>query len=131
MQTKLVDGESATAIAILVSRFFEINRYVSVTNHSWACSWLVANGETWKSMPSDLQDMIERNALRYIRLERADTKAANVDYVARLAKLGLSINQTDQTPFRRRLGTYYDTWTASLGPTVMGLLQGAIGRRLS
>ena len=42
------------------------------------------------------------------------------------------VHQPDRSDaISQALSAYYDTWTASLGPTVMGLLQTAIGRKLT
>ena len=46
---------------IETSKFYEVQKYVSITNHNWTGSWLIANADAWKSVPPDLQAIVERN----------------------------------------------------------------------
>ena len=50
MQTKAVDGEENTYHAIESLHFFEVQKYLSITNHIWDGVWVVANPEAWKAL---------------------------------------------------------------------------------
>ena len=39
LQTKLVDGEDAPMVTIETARWFEANKYISLTNHRWGRRW--------------------------------------------------------------------------------------------
>ena len=67
------------------ARWFEHQKYLSLTNHSWSGLAVVGNGDLWRRFPSDLQDVIERNnhkycaaraALRHQAAERGDRRQA-------------------------------------------------------
>ena len=109
----------------------EVEKYVSLTNHEWSGFWLVANGDFWKNLPPDLQNIIERNNTKYTTLERRDTKLLNVSLVDKLTRQGTGIIRVDQAPFRARLGSYYQDWASTFGPTQWGLLENALGRKLT
>ena len=130
LQTKLVDGVSAPLVSIEASRWYEVLKYISLTNHGWAADWLIANGDTWKSMPPELQDIIERKGTEFANRERKDTKLLSVSLADKLSRQGLTINRVDQSTFQTGLHSYYETWANAFGLTEWGLLQSAIGRKL-
>jgi TRAP-type C4-dicarboxylate transport system substrate-binding protein len=130
LQTKLIDGEASPLATIEAGRFYEINRYLSLTNHAYGGVIIMANGDAWKSLPPDLQAMIERNNTKYGLLERKDSKAATATLATVLAGHGMIVNQVDQTPFRANLRPYYESWQSTFGPTAWGMLQSSLGRKL-
>jgi hypothetical protein len=63
-------------------------------------------------------------------LERQDSKTLAVSSGAKLRQQGMVANIVDQTPFRAHLGTYYGTWSKTFGPTVWGLLENVLRRKI-
>jgi TRAP-type transport system periplasmic protein len=130
LQTKVVDGEALALSTIESGKYFEVNKYVSITNHGWSGLWLIANGDTWKTIPQDLQAIIERNNARFALQERREIETLGLSLAAKLAGQGVMINQVDQAPFRQRLRSYYSNWANTFGATAWGLLQTSLGHTL-
>jgi TRAP-type transport system periplasmic protein len=130
LQTKLVDGEDGPLLTIEAQRFFEVQKYLSITNHTWSGLWLLANLDIWKSLPPDLQAIVERNNRKYLALERRDTNQLNASVGDKLARQGLVTNTAAPTTFRARLRTYYEGCSSIFGPTAWGLLRSSVGGRL-
>ena len=42
----------------------------SLTNHIWSGFNLIANLKMWRGLPGDVQRIIERNAEKYVKLQR-------------------------------------------------------------
>ena len=131
LQTKIIDGEALVLLTIFVQKFYEVNKYVSITNHAWGGIWLISNGELWKSLPQDIQGIIERNNTKYTTLERRDTNLQNATTATKLAAQGVIVNRVDQAPFQRLLRPYYTFWQNEFGPRVWGALQRSLGRTLA
>ena len=100
LQTKIIDGVAAPLVSFEASRFYEVQKYMSMTNHAWSGLWMIVNGEAWKSLPPDLQAVVERNNVKYAELEQRDTKTINVAARARLTAQGMTFNEVAQQPFR-------------------------------
>jgi TRAP-type transport system periplasmic protein len=131
LQTKLVDGEDTPLLTIETSRLFEVNKYISLTNHSWSGLWLLANGDIWKSLPPDLVAIVERNNTKYATLERRDSKLLDAVLADKLSRQGVTINRrVEQAVFRSRLRSYYDTWAGAFGAKEWGILESSLGHRL-
>jgi TRAP-type transport system periplasmic protein len=131
LQTKVVDGTSAPLVTLESARWYEAQKYISLTNHSWSGLISIANESAWKSLPADLQGVIERNNGKYSALARANTKALNQSMAAKLTSQGLLINAVDQAPFRALLKPYYSSWAGAFGPAQWGLLETALGKKLT
>jgi TRAP-type transport system periplasmic protein len=130
LQTKIIDGTSTPLVTMETARLYEVQKYISLTNHGWSGLMLIANGDSWKSLPPDLQEIVERNNTKYAALENREIKAGEVSVAAQLMRQGVLINQVDQTPFRTRLRSYYEYWANAFGPRVWGALENSLGRKL-
>jgi tripartite ATP-independent transporter DctP family solute receptor len=128
LQTKLVDGEEAPYVAIESSHFYEVQKYLAMSNHSWSSFWLVGNNAAWKALPSDLQAIATRNFGKYIDLERRDTAAGIGGLQDKLRAKGMLLNPVDTASMRARLGGYFRSWKAEFGPTVWSLLEKYTGK---
>jgi TRAP-type C4-dicarboxylate transport system substrate-binding protein len=93
----------------------------------WSGFNLMSHLATWRSLPVDIQSVIERNATKYVRQQREDQGRLNAglrdDFVAR----GLVFNDTDQRAFRARLPAVYAKWKGQLGSKCWALIEDAAG----
>ena len=112
----------------LTVRELEKLGYVTLTGHQWAGFNLIANLKMWQGLPSNVQRIIERNAEKYVKLQRNDTDKMNHDLPARLTQRGMIINQSDAASFRARLGGYYARWKDTLGSKTWALLESHVGK---
>jgi TRAP-type C4-dicarboxylate transport system substrate-binding protein len=94
----------------------------------WSGFNLMANLKIWKSLPQDIKDVIERNATKYVRLQRADQQKLNEDLRQGLETHGVAFNAVDGAPFRARLAGVYAEWKGRLGTKCWGLLEETTGR---
>jgi TRAP-type transport system periplasmic protein len=131
LQTHLIDGESLSMDTLEAARLYEVNKYISLTDHGWSGPWLIANGAMWKSLPPDLQEIVERNTSKYALLQRADTKVSSMTVEGKLRTQGVAFNRPNPARFRSRLGPYFQEWAAEFGPTAWGMLESGIGHKLS
>jgi TRAP-type C4-dicarboxylate transport system substrate-binding protein len=75
-----------------------------------------------------VQRIIERNAEKYVKLQRNDTDKMNHDLPPRLTQRGMMINQPDAASFRARLGSYYARWKDTIGSKTWALLESHAGK---
>ena len=128
LQTHIVDGQESPITVIESFRLYEVQKYLSYTNHKWTGSWLVANAEAWTALPPDIRATIERNVEKAVAAERRDMQLLNGSVGDKLHRQGLSVNITDTTGIRSNLGAYYSKWRGEFGPAAWGLLEGAAGK---
>ena len=55
LQTKIADGQENPLALIESAKFFEVQKFCSLTNHAWDGFWLISSGKVWKTIPKDVQ----------------------------------------------------------------------------
>ena len=60
MQTHIVDAQENPFTILETYRLFEVQKYISVTNHMWSNFWVVANADAYKNLPPDLHQFVRR-----------------------------------------------------------------------
>ena len=129
LKARRVDGQENPLVITEVNRLYEVTKYVSVTNHMWSGFNLLANLRFWQGLPSEIQQIVERNVQKYVALQRAYTDGLNRALGDTLAARGLVFNTADVSTFRRKLGGgFYQRWKDEFGPTAWGLLEREVGR---
>lgn len=109
-------------------KLYEVQKYVSLTNHSWSGFNLIANLKLWQSLPDDVQGVIKRNAAKIAHLQRVDTDTLNIKLRTQLTQQGMLFNETDVSSFRARLGSLYKNWKESVGQRAWKLLESHVGK---
>ena len=129
MQTKIVEGQENPLALIDLYKFYEVQKFVSVTNHMWDGFWTLANGRVWASMPKDLQDIVERNLNAAAKLEREDVRALNASLQGALSQKGMAFNSTDPQIFRAALrgAGFYAEWKEKYGVEAWAVLESQVG----
>jgi len=128
LQAKIVDGQENPYAIIETSKLFEVQRYLSVTNHMWSAYWLLGNPDAWNALPPDVQAVVQRNAARYALLQRRDTEVRNATLADKLRREGMILNVAETGSFRAQLGEFYRSWRDQFGPTAWRLLEATSGK---
>ena len=128
LKTGQADAQDNPLNVAELLKLYEVQKYISLTNHIWSGFNLIANLKMWQGLPSNVQRIIERNAEKYVKLQRNDTDKMNHDLPARLTQRGMIINQPDAAGFRARLGDYYARWKDTIGSKTWALLESHVGK---
>src|SRR5262249_25774016 len=108
-------------------KLYEVVKYVAMTDHMWSGFNLLAHLPTWQRLPADVQNVIDRNVAKFVKLQRQDQIAANTRLRTELATRGLVFNARDPAPFKKQLAGVYATWKERLGTKCWSLLQQSAG----
>ena len=128
LRTGRVDAQENPLAVTEVFRLYEVQTYMAMTNHMWSGFNLMANLATWRGLPDDIQDVIERNAAKHVRLQREDQAAFNGELRQTLTGRGMVFNDIDPAPFRARMAPVYAAWRDRLGSRCWALLEDAVGK---
>ena len=90
--------------------------------------YLLANLGVWRKLPADVQDSIQRNAIKYVKLQRADNIALNASLEDALKKRGMMFTTTDTSGFRPPLADFYRRWKEHFGARAWAMLEGHVGK---
>ncbi len=130
LQTRVFDGQENPYAIIDTARLYEVQKYLSVTNHMWSAYHFLGNADAWKALPPDVQRTVERNLTTYALLQRRDTQLRNDSLSEKLARRGLTLNRADTSGFRGKLASsgFYTRWRDKFGAQAWGLLEKTSGK---
>lgn len=130
LQTKVVDAQENPLVILQTAKLYEVQKYCSLTNHSWDGYHLVVNGRAWRGLPDDLK-AIYTNAFNEAGLQqRADLAQLNQTLQADLAAKGMVFNTTEADSFREQLrkAGFYAEWKKKFGDEAWALLEASVGK---
>ena len=129
LETKTVDGQENPFNTILSSKFFEVQRFLSVTNHVYS-PWIVLVSKKWWDQLSATEQKILQDAAKISReFERKDTRAEADRALADLKSKGMQINEVspvETARMRERLSKINAEVAATVGEDLWKETQAAL-----
>ena len=93
LETKTVDGQENPYNTILSSKFYEVQKYLSVTNHVYSPWIMLVSKKWWDQLSTDEQKVLADAAKASRDFERQDTRAEAAKAVADLKAKGMIVNE--------------------------------------
>lgn len=130
LQTHLVDGQENGLVTIEAGKLYEVQKYVSQTNHIWDPFWLLGNPRAFKALPDDLKAIVRREFDRASTEQREDVVRMDASLQTQLAARGLIFAQADRAAFRDALakGGFYAQWKDKFGAEPWLALEAIAGK---
>lgn len=132
LQTGIVDGQENPLTIMQVSKLWEVQKYLSLTNHMWDGFWMLANRRSWNALPEEAQQILADHFNAAADLQRADVMALNQSLQDELEAEGFTFNTVDPAAFEAKLrdAGFYAQWKDTYGADAWDILEAAIGRNL-
>jgi tripartite ATP-independent transporter DctP family solute receptor len=127
LQHRRVDGHENPLVITEFNKLYEVTRSISLTAHMWSGFNLVAHLGFWRSLPAEVQAVIERQVTATARAQRTYTDALNATLETSLAARGMQVNAADFSGARPKLAAFYRRWKIELGSAVWSLLEAEVG----
>jgi len=128
LKEQTVDGQTDPYQIIVLLKLYEVQTYLSVTNHWWSGFTLNANLAKWNALPNDIRAVITRHADAAALAQRQDVAKIDAGALEVLRAKGMKVVETDTSGFRRQLGAFYARWKAAYGDKAWALLEARVGR---
>ena len=117
MQQGTVDGQENPIDTILQHKYYEVQDYLTITNHLIAVSGLFVNNEWWEALPDDVKTAFEDAAARSEAYAREAWHAENDSVLEELRGL-MEVNELDDaalTEFQEAAKTAWPEASAYIG----------------
>jgi len=118
LETKTVDGQENPFNTILSSKFYEVQKYMTVTNHVYS-PWIVTVSKKWWDQLSKTEQKILLDAAKTSRdFERKDTRDEAAKAVGDLKAKGMLVNElsaAESARMRAKLTKVYALIGADIG----------------
>ncbi len=122
LQQGTVDGQENPLAIIDSAKFYEVQKYLSLSGHIWGSVLLMINKDLWEKLPADLQKVLERNAIKYRDTERKMIQESDSKLLAQL-KGKMQVNEVDKAAFRKAVAPIYDSYRPIFGDELMKLVE--------
>jgi tripartite ATP-independent transporter DctP family solute receptor len=129
LQTHVVDGQENPLSVIDTAKFYEVQKYVSMTNHMWDGYWMLCNGRAWKTLPEDVRSVVSRELNRAAEEDRTDIAALDASLKSKLESKGMVFNSADPEPFHTVLkqSGFYEQWRKTFGDEAWAVMESYVG----
>jgi len=131
LETKTVDGQENPYNTILSSKFYEVQKYLTVTNHVYSPWIVLVSKKYWDGLSKDEQKVLLDAAKKSRDFERKDTRAEADKALADLKGKGMQINElspAEANRMREKLGAINASISANVGEALWKEVQGAVAQ---
>ncbi|MBN1835936.1 MAG: TRAP transporter substrate-binding protein [Spirochaetales bacterium] len=101
LQQKAFDGQENPIPVIYVNKLYEVQKYMSITNHIYEPMALVISEKFWKTLTSSEQKVVAKAAIEAQDYNRQLIKAQTEDMLVKLKEAGMIIVTPDLKPFQQ------------------------------
>ena len=115
LQQGQFDGQENPVTNIYYSKLYEVQKYLSLTNHKYEFCPLVISMITWSRLPEDLQKLVSELAVEYAGRHRAMNNQVNADLTAKMADFNVAVNQADVAALREACQGVYKEFEPTFG----------------
>ena len=127
VQQGTIDGLEIPIAVIDSSKFNEVTKFLSLTNHTYSMIGLLISKKSLEKLPPDLQAAVREAGRTAVGAQRQAAAANARQLVDALAKKGMKVNPVgDVAPFRASVKPVYDKFRASIGADTMNEVMAAV-----
>jgi tripartite ATP-independent transporter DctP family solute receptor len=116
MQQKVVDGQENPFMNIYASKFYEVQKYMSLTKHQYSTLPIIISEMTWQRLDANQQNAILKAAQEAAPMFRKLVGANEDGQRKEMEKAGMKVNDvTDMAQFRKAQEPVYEWAKKSWG----------------
>jgi tripartite ATP-independent transporter DctP family solute receptor len=116
LQQGTVDGQENPVSHIWTQRFFEVQKYISLTGHTYSAEPLVISMITWNKLPAEYQDAIQESATEALEWHRLQVVEQDQEFWKNVRESGKTeIIEVDKEPFREATAPVWEMFEDEIG----------------
>ncbi|WP_461207278.1 TRAP transporter substrate-binding protein [Clostridium sp. DL1XJH146] len=111
LQTHTVDGQENSLANIASKKFYEVQDYLTISDHGFMGYAFLINKEKFNSLPEDLQTIIDEAALEVGKEQWEMTAEKEVEYLEEIKAAGVQVDEfseDEKANFLEITGSVYD-----------------------
>ncbi|MEC5400097.1 TRAP transporter substrate-binding protein [Uliginosibacterium sp. H1] len=131
LETKAVDGQENPFAVILSNKFFEVQKFVSATNHVYAANIILVSKKFWDGLTPAEQKWMQEAAEESRAYQRQASRAAAAKAVADLKAAGMQYNDVSPAELgrmRQIAQQATEHFTAQYDPAIVKLYRDELTR---
>lgn len=107
LQQGMVDGQENPIASIASSKFYEVQKYMSLDGHTYAAGSAIINKKFYDSLPPEYQKAVDEAALYARDAQRNDINGKEAKMLADMKEAGLKVDEVDVESFKKATDNLY------------------------
>jgi tripartite ATP-independent transporter DctP family solute receptor len=131
LESKAVDGQENPYAVILSSKLYEVQKYVSETNHVYATNPVQISKRFWEKLSPAEQKLLQDAAIEAQNYQRVASREVSAKAVAELKAKGMAHNEiapAEMARMRAAVKPVHDKFAAAYDPAVVTLFNSELER---
>ncbi len=131
LETKTVDGQENPIALIENMKFYEVQKYMSLTRHSYAALAMLMSKKTWDGLSAPEQEALKVCAAEGREEERKNSRARQGALLDGMKAKGLQVNEippADMQRIRDKVRVVWDRQAKTIGAESMDLVMNELKR---
>jgi TRAP-type C4-dicarboxylate transport system substrate-binding protein len=109
LSQRVVDGQENPFMNIYASKFYEVQKYMSVTKHQYSTLPIIMSDKTWKKLDENQRQIIQKVALESAAYMRKKVGANEDSQRKAMEAAGMKVNEVkDLAAFRKTQEPVYE-----------------------
>jgi tripartite ATP-independent transporter DctP family solute receptor len=108
LQTRVLDGQENPLTNVWGSKFYEVQKYLSMTNHLYSPAFLLTGAASWQKLPDKVRRAVLEIAPEVQKIALADGARLDDELLGKLKAAGMTVNTADHAAFVNASGPIYD-----------------------
>ena len=115
LQTGVFDGQENPVIWAKTTRFYEVQKYLSMTNHLYTVTYLLMSENKYQALPDDLKALVKKAGADAAAYSVELGVKADTEIVDFLKQQGMKVNDANVQSFVEASSLIWDEWSAEQG----------------
>jgi len=108
LQTRVVDGAETDYLDLLYEKFYEVTKYVSLTNHMYVVVGLIFSRKIYDRLPPDVQAAVLKAGRASVAAERGAMNLLSASAWDELKARGIEFIEVERDLFREKAKSVYE-----------------------
>jgi TRAP-type transport system periplasmic protein len=131
LETKAIDGQENPFVTIDTSKMYEVQKYLSVTNHAYTPFLVLYSKQLWDKLSADEQKALTDCAALGRDEQRKVSRTLSAKSLEKLKKEGMQVNElaaAEQARMREAVKPVYERHAATIGQETVSRMMEAIAQ---
>jgi TRAP-type C4-dicarboxylate transport system substrate-binding protein len=111
-----VDGQENPFSNIYTAKFYEVNKYLSLTGHLLLTHMVMYSAKLWDQLPADLQKVVRESVIESQEAERKAVRDDDERLLKEIKNKGMLVNDADRDAFKKSVMPLREDAVKEFGP---------------
>jgi tripartite ATP-independent transporter DctP family solute receptor len=124
LEQKAIDGQENPLTVIAANKFYEVQKFVTLTNHQYNPQAVIVSKKLWDSLSAEEKKIFSDAAQEAAVFERKDSRAQMATALDTLKKGGMTVSEfspAEQAKLREKMKPVVDKHGAAIADTVKAM----------